>query len=131
MQTRARRITGMLVKAATTVAVVSALTAIAAGPGTDAGLWHYRTGFAILRWAVYVAAAAGAVALIGSGLAAAARQYRMALLGLVAAGIAIAAIFPTGQLQGPASQVPRIHDITTDTDTPPQFVALLPLRQKT
>lgn len=25
--------------------------------------------------------------------------------------------------------VPRIHDITTDTDNPPGFVAILPLRQ--
>lgn len=121
----------MLVNAAATIALVSALAALAAGPASDAGLWHYGTGFMILRWSVYIAAGAGAVALIGSGLAAHARQYRVALLGLVATAVALAIVAPTWQLQRTASQVPHIHDITTDTDNPPQFVALLAVRQKT
>jgi uncharacterized protein (DUF1499 family) len=131
MQSRTPRRVRLLVSVAAIVSVASALTAMAAGPGTDAGLWHYRTGFLIVRWSVYIAAGAGAVALIGSGLAAAARQYRVALLGVIAAAIALAIVVPTWQLQRTASQVPRIHDITTDTDNPPQFVALLAVRQKT
>jgi uncharacterized protein (DUF1499 family) len=131
MKARAVRITSVLVKAASTLSVLSALTAIAAGPASGAGLWTYRTGFVILRWSVYVAAGAGAVALIAGGLAAASRQYRVALVGIVTTVIALAVIVPAWQLQRTASRVPRIHDITTDTDNPPSFVALLPVRQKT
>jgi uncharacterized protein (DUF1499 family) len=43
-------------------------------------------------------------------------------LGLVVAG------FPW-QLKQTAQRVPPIHDITTDTDNPPAFVAVLPLRK--
>ncbi|MEN3353537.1 MAG: hypothetical protein V7640_1695 [Betaproteobacteria bacterium] len=131
MQSRTNRPVRLLVSVAAIVSVVSALTAMAAGPGTDAGLWHYRTGFIIVRWSVYIAAGAGVVALIGSALAAAARHYRVALLGLVATAIALAVVAPRWELQRTASRVPRIHDITTDTDDPPQFVALLAVRKKT
>jgi uncharacterized protein (DUF1499 family) len=112
------------------VAIASVLTAISAGPGYDAGLWHYRTGFIILRWSVYTAVAATVVALIGSVLAVARRRYRIAFVGAGAIAMALTVIMPTWQLQRTASVVPRIHDITTDTDNPPQFVALLIARQR-
>jgi uncharacterized protein (DUF1499 family) len=131
MQARAVRIASVLVKVGTIITVLSALTAMSAGPASDAGLWTYRTGFVIVRWSVYVAAGAGAIALIAGGVAAESRQYRTALVGIVTTVIALAVIVPAWQLQRTASQVPRIHDITTDTDNPPSFVALLPVRQKT
>jgi uncharacterized protein (DUF1499 family) len=131
MQARAVRIASVLVKAGTIITVLSALTAIVAGPAWDAGLWTYRTGFVIVRWSIYAAAGAGAIALIAGALAAANRQYRTAIVGVVTTVIALAVIVPAWQLQRTASQVPRIHDITTDTDNPPRFVALLPVRQKT
>jgi uncharacterized protein (DUF1499 family) len=131
MQARAVRIASVLVKVGTIITVLSALTAMSAGPASDAGLWTYRTGFVIVRWSVYVAAGAGAIALIAGGVSAASGQYRTALVGIVTTVIALAVIVPAWQLQRTASQVPRIHDITTDTDNPPSFVALLPVRQKT
>lgn len=42
----------------------------------------------------------------------------------------LARVLPAWNLQRTAHQVPRIHDITTDTENPPQFVALLAVRQK-
>jgi uncharacterized protein (DUF1499 family) len=120
-----------LVNAAAIVAILSTVAALAAGPASNAGLWHYRSGFTIVRWSVYIAAGAGVVALIGSVLAVTGRQYRVALLGLLAAAIAVAVVAPTWQLQRTARLAPRIHDITTDTDNPPHFVALLAVRQKT
>jgi uncharacterized protein (DUF1499 family) len=121
----------MLVKAATLVVLLSGVTALVAGPGSQAGLWHYRTGFQIVRWAVYLGAPGGAIALIGAALAAGAKRHRAAIAGVVVAAVAGALIWPTWQLQRTASEVPRIHDITTDTENPPQFVALFALRQKT
>lgn len=93
----------------------------------------YRTGaagllttFTIMRWSVYAAVAAVALAVIalliglrrGSGMA-----MPIVTLLLVAAAFAT----PLAKVRQ-ASRVPRIHDITTDTDRPPEFVAIAPLR---
>src|SRR5215218_8761665 len=48
-----------------------------------------------------------------------------ALVGLVLAGVAFA--LPSG-FRARAREVPPIHDISTDTQRPPAFVAVLPLR---
>lgn len=112
------------------VALGAGLAALASGPGYQYQLWDYRTGFAILRWAVYTAAAAGVVALIGCALCTRRRLYRAAVAGAIGVAIALALVVPTLELQRTAGQVPRIHDITTDTANPPQFVALLAVRQK-
>lgn len=113
------------------VALAAALTALASGPGYQYHLWDYRTGFTILRWAVYTAAGAGVVALIGCALSVCGRHYRNALTGAAGVALAVALISHTWNLQRTAGQVPLIHDITTDTANPPQFVALLALRQTT
>lgn len=104
---------------------------MAAGPGYQYQLWDFRTGFTILRGAVYTAAGAGVVALIGSAFGLWGRHYRHARVGAAGVVLALALITPSWDLQKTASQVPRIHDITTDTADPPQFVALLPIRQQT
>ncbi|HEY6008180.1 MAG TPA: DUF1499 domain-containing protein, partial [Geobacteraceae bacterium] len=110
------------------IALLAVAAAIIAGLGHRFGLWSFRTGFSVLRWGVY-----GGVAATLLGLAAilpAVRSRRpgtvvLALLG-VAGGLTIVAI-PVSWRHTAAS-VPPIHDITTDIDHPPQFVAILPLR---
>jgi hypothetical protein len=131
MESRAARCASIVVKLSASITVIAALAVIVAGPASDAGLWNYRTGFVILRWAVYIAVGAGAVSLVAAGVAAARRQFRAAAPGFIAAAIAVAVIVPMWQLQRTASLVPAIHDITTDTEHPPQFVALLPVRANT
>lgn len=113
------------------VALASLAAALVAGPGDDAGLWHYRTGFTMLRWAAYVSAACGAVALIAEAIAIAKRSTRTAIVAGVGVLVALVLGVPAWQLQHSAQNVPRIHDITTDTANPPQFVALLPVRRNT
>lgn len=113
------------------VALAAIVAALASGTGYDAGFWHYGTGFTILRWSAYSAAAGAAVALSGSILALARRKFATAIVGVAGAIVALALILPTWNLQKKAEQVPPIHDITTDTDNPPQFVALLPVRRQT
>ena len=133
MPARTTRIATALVWAGGIAALVSIVAALCSGPGYQAGLWRFGTGFTILRWSVYTAAGAGAVALTGCLLAAANRLWSTALGGI--AGVLLALllllIWPSWELQKTARQVPPIHDITTDTDNPPQFVALLPVRRKT
>lgn len=109
------------------LAVLCAGAAVAAGLGTRWGAWHFRIGFTILTWAAYgglAAAVLGLVALLldrSSG-----RVIRLALvtilLGSLVSGI-------PWQMKQRARQVPPIHDITTDMEDPPAFVAILPLRR--
>jgi uncharacterized protein (DUF1499 family) len=111
-------------------ALVLALVAVAALAST-APLYRTRmaglgTTFLILRWSVYAAAAAALLALIG--LAAGLRRgsgRAMPIVALVLVAVAFAT--PIAKVRQ-ASRVPRIHDITTDTDRPPEFVAIAPLR---
>lgn len=110
------------------VAVIGLLMILIAGPGHRLGWWDFRTGFAILRWGVYIGAVAFVLSLIACITARPGGQRRgflWALLGLVIA--AVTAGVPFGW-RYQAQQVPRIHDITTDTQNPPRFDAILPLR---
>ena len=110
-------------------ALLAALAAMAAGFGSRGGLWHFRTGFAILTWAAWGGLIAAAISLCGAIAALPTRQFRsaaIALLGLIAGVIIFAVPY---SWQATARAVPPIHDISTDLDHPPNFVAILPLRQ--
>jgi uncharacterized protein (DUF1499 family) len=111
------------------LAVVSVLLAAISALGHQEGLWDYRIGFTLLRWAAYGAIAAAVIALGGILVAVIGRAGVQIVLGLIALAIALALILPSWTLQQTARTVPRIHDITTDTENPPQFVALLAVRQ--
>ena len=110
-------------------ALFIALAAMAAGFGSRSGLWHFRTGFTILTWAAWGGMAVAVVALLGLIAAINARQLRsggFALLGLVIGAIIFAVPYTW---QSAARAVPPIHDISTDLENPPDFVAILPLRR--
>lgn len=108
--------------------LVAATLLVAAGFGTRLGLWHFRTGFDLLRYGAYCGAAAFLVALAAALLSFRGRHLPGFILALVAmvGGLLITAIPMTWKLD--AGRLPRIHDITTDITNPPGFVAILPLR---
>ena len=105
--------------------LLAAVLVLAAGPGTRFGLWDFRTGFSALRWGAYAGLAAVAVAVLlflvrpGSG------GVVPLVLGLL---LGLGAAFVPWRWMQQARRVPPIHDITTDLDRPPKFVAVLPLR---
>jgi len=107
------------------LALVSALVAILSGFGSRWGWWPFGVGFTLLKWAVYVALAGVVISLIdlvrARGLG---RGYAVA--GFMIALVVV--LLPLNYLRL-ARSVPPIHDITTDTDNPPGFVAILPLRK--
>ncbi len=113
-------------KVALFIAVVAALLLFVAGPGTRLGLWHFSTGFLLLRWALFAGLAAAALAVIllviPKTRAGSAKTLAIALL----VGLGIAWVPWNGYRT--ATSVPAIHDITTDTVDPPLFVAVLPIR---
>jgi hypothetical protein len=99
---------------------------LAAGPGTRFELWDYRTGFQLMRWAAFAGLGAAALAAVMLFLPRTRRGGLAALLVALALGLG-AAFVPWYALRQ-ARALPPIHDITTDTERPPQFVAILPLR---
>ena len=107
-------------------AVLAALLLAASGAGYRHDVWTLRTAFTMLRWAAYVAVGVGALSLVGMLVS---RPVGRATVVLgVALAVAAATAGIPWRLKQRASQVPPIHDVTTDTQDPPQFVAVLPLR---
>jgi uncharacterized protein (DUF1499 family) len=114
-----------------TLAVVSVILLALAPIGWRAGLWHFRTSFWYLMEPAFFCGAGAAVisllSLIGwSGMGSGSRS--MLLVGLVAGAILVywplqfyAKIYPLPILN--TTPLPRIHDITTDTQNPPAFSA--------
>jgi uncharacterized protein (DUF1499 family) len=110
-------------------AVLAALAAMLAGFGSRWGLWYFRTGFVILRWAAYVGIAAALASLIGVILTWPTTLRRGFLLSVFGVVIGIFVFGVPWYYWRTAKQVPAIHDITTDTENPPHFVSILPLRE--
>lgn len=109
-----------------TVALVSALALGVSGVGYRAEWWTLATAFAIFRWAAYGGAAGAAVSLAAAVIGRNARRaVVLGLFGVLIGGLV--SVVPW-QWRRAARAVPPIHDITTDLDDPPVFVAVLPLR---
>ncbi len=115
-----------LAQAALALSLVGTLLLLGTGPA-------YRMGGLALR-PLFLLLGLGAIAAIGGGTlglvaALTARQGGTTLVVALAALVigALAAYAPLDFVRR-SMTVPRIHDITTDVDDPPAFVAILPLR---
>ena len=81
----------------------------------------------MLSWALYVGLGAAALAAVALALPRVRAGWAAALsLALV---LGLGAAYLPWQWRQRAQSVPRIHDITTDLQHPPRFVAVLPLRK--
>jgi uncharacterized protein (DUF1499 family) len=111
-----------------TACVLASLSVVllVAGPlGTRLGLWTFIVGFAGLAAALSCSVAAIALAVLSGS-----RTHRWSLPVAAALIAAIPVGFVAMTLLA-ARGKPPIHDITTDTDDAPPFVALVPLRSGT
>ncbi len=108
------------------IAVVAAFLLLIAGPGTRMEWWDFRTGFQLMKWATFIGIGASVMALIGLLVP----SVRRGGAGLLAVALVIGLLVAYVPWQGmrTARSVPPIHDISTDTDQPPVFVEILPLR---
>jgi uncharacterized protein (DUF1499 family) len=98
---------------------------VAAGPGTREDVWSYRVGLTMLAWSAYVGMVAAAAAVVVLAMAVFPRFRPRPWVPVLALCLGIAAVTPALILRGQARGVPPIHDITTDMQDPPAFVALL------
>jgi uncharacterized protein (DUF1499 family) len=110
-------------------AISLAFVSMISGFGTRWQWWGFRTGLSLLRWTVYGEIALMLMSLSGILLAAHGRAKGAPLRYLVAFLICVTAISVPVRHGMTARSVPPIHDITTDTESPPQFKAILPLRK--
>jgi uncharacterized protein (DUF1499 family) len=110
--------------------VASALVLLAGPVGYRLGILPLRVALlTVLRWGAYGGIAAAAMSL--AGLVVTLTRPREARRGLLLAAISLLAgvvlVGIPGRFRlGPPK--PPIHDITTDTQEPPEYVAVLPLR---
>jgi len=101
------------------LAVLAAALLVASGLGVRAGLWPFRVGFGMFAGALFAGLAAAGTAAVALAIA---RLRGESVLGLIAAfllGAASAAV-PLEHVRR-VKTLPYINDITTDTQTPPQF----------
>ena len=110
------------------LAVLSAIVVAISGPGYRMGWWPLSVAFNVFVWPAYAAMAAtliGAVVAVLTRPGSTRRGFGYALAAMV---IGLATVAGPLAFMWRAKQAPSIHDISTDTDNPPQFVAVLPLR---
>jgi len=112
------------------LALAAGLMLLVSGPGHRLGLWHWRTGFWLMTWVgtagmwgALISVAGGLFAIIGARKKRTAAALAGAVIGFFLMG------WPTLRQQRLAAN-PRIHEVSTDTEKPPQFQAALDLRKK-
>jgi uncharacterized protein (DUF1499 family) len=124
--------TSWLVILGACLGVASALTLLAAPIGYRLGVIPLRIALlTVLRWGAYGGIATVVVALIGLGATLMRPKDRRRGVSLALTTLVLGAVLvgiPGRFGLGPPK--PAIHDITTDTQQPPQYVAVLPLRAK-
>lgn len=124
-----------------TIAILSLVIGIALGiytlfaaVGVWFGLWDFRTGFNMLSTVNTSANWLAAISLaIVIGVFFTARRLKLnnarRLTSFAAIGAIVAVLaYVVPETYRPVEGIPPIHDITTNTDNPPQFIAIAPLR---
>lgn len=120
---RPSRAGAALFSAGALVALLALVAVVFSGLGARWGWWDFRAGFSILRWASYAAIAGAALAMAGAVLRGPRRRRRVVLAGTLGF-VALAIVAVPWNWRRTARAVPPIHDITTDLENPPPFVAL-------
>ena len=98
-------------------------TLLASGPGARLGLWDWRFGLGLLRYAAYLGMAAALVSVVG--LLIPKTRGKVLLLALV---LGLASLAPPLAFQRQARSVPPINDISTDADSAVQRQAYPDIR---
>lgn len=126
-----RRVLGPLFTASFIVFLLAVLALnllIFAGVGYRLQWWSLGAAFALLRWGAWLGLAAAMLGAVAAVIAFRQGRRGIAVLALAAVVVGAASAFIPWQWQSKAGEVPPIHDISTDTRSPPEFVAIAPLR---
>ena len=113
------------------LAVMFSVASVTAGLGNRWGLWDFRTGITLFRWTAYGELLSAAICLTGFILALIKHSKKALIYSAAGLVISIMALSAPVSMWLTARSVPPIHDISTDTETPPQFTMLMKLRKET
>jgi uncharacterized protein DUF1499 len=108
------------------MAALAAIVLLASGQGVRHDVWSYRAGLGVMLATKWLGLLALALALISLALPGARGGRIVSLLFALIIGLCVSAV--PFEFERRARSVPRIHDISTDTQDPPKFVAVLALR---
>jgi uncharacterized protein (DUF1499 family) len=111
------------------LSAIAITAAVGAGAGVRLSWWDFRQGFRILNWAAYFGIAGTVLSLAGAIMGRPGkgrRGFPLAVAGILLGTLAFGV---PGNWYRIAKEVPKIHDITTDTENPPVFVSILALRK--
>lgn len=110
------------------LSVIAGLAITASGPGYRLGLWKFKTGISLVKFSGWMSIPALILCLFGIAIwrwTASSGGFAPSLIGFLIGGTVLSL---TLKWKHNLDSVPYIHDITTDTDNPPLFAAILPLR---
>lgn len=113
------------------VAVVAAVLAAVAGPLYRHDLITLKDAFYLVQYGAWTGIAGALAGLIGAVATLITQRYRTLVVALIAIALGLAAFIWPYLINQAAHRAPPIHTISTNTDKPPQFVALADLRRKT
>lgn len=113
---------GLFINLAAIIASTAIALAVLSGTGYKYEWWQLGLAFKMLQWAFWGGVAASVMALIGVLFS---KQKWVSACVLVA-GFGLVSVI--GMQVNQARSVPRMHDITTDMQNPPQFDKVLALR---
>jgi uncharacterized protein (DUF1499 family) len=108
--------------------VLTALLIGGAGPLYKYAGFSLQAALPLMFYGTIAAGATLLLAVVWLGLAAFTRSGEGLVLVVVGAVLAVGAAMVPISMRAQAQRVPMIHDITTDTASPPVFVAIAPLR---
>ncbi|MDC1311695.1 DUF1499 domain-containing protein [Burkholderiales bacterium] len=109
------------------LAVLCAVAAVGSGFGYRLGLWHFRTGFEILKWSFFVSGATLLI-LLACMFFVQTKTRADSLIGVAGIVICLVLVYVPYSWKRTLDAYPYIHDITTDTLNPPNFVIVGELR---
>ena len=125
-QTRWQRLRRWLIRATLVAALLAPLVFAVAALGAKLGVWGWPTGFAITR---NVGPLVLGAAIVLGGLTALFALLVKPRRGLLVAGLALAVglygFYRLAAVQATVARLPFIHDISTDTQDPPTFGAVV------
>ncbi|HZS59163.1 MAG TPA: DUF1499 domain-containing protein [Gemmatimonadaceae bacterium] len=126
--TMPRRGLPLIVAVGLFVVIVGIIGEMIAAFGYRFAVWNLSIAFRLLDFGAIVAAVGGVISLLAA-LATRPGTHRrgfgLSILGVILAIVAFGSVI---RWRAAAKNAPPIHDISTDLQNPPQFVAILPLR---
>ena len=116
----ARRLTWL----AMILSIGGSAAALVGALGSAQEVWHFRTGFTILRYAFFAAIAGGLLAIVALAMSHRAGVPGLRTRNVLALALALLFVGYLGKQIYTARTVPAIHDVATDLEDVPQFRAL-------